>query len=255
LAALITENESEDIAKPFWPDYANPSEYRRLRSRLLASGAHPSTVNVTFSALRGLLARLRTVDLISPGEFQLISEIGSIPESRQNNHRAVTTEDLESIFYSCEADPSIAGARDAALVAVFYNSGLRVNEVAALRVENYDAKAASLNVHQGDDEEELYLSISTQSALNDWIAHRGTSPGSLFTAIVGNRPHRTDRHMSHEQLRRIVTNRARQAGVGHLSPGDLRSAHQKHMEEARRRAMQRMHVPYLSVMERRAREV
>jgi hypothetical protein len=27
------------------------------------------------------------------------------------------------------------------------------------------------------------------------------------------------------------------------------------MEEARRRAMQRMHVPYVSVMERRAREV
>ncbi len=52
--------------------------------------------------------------------------------------RAITGGELSALFAACANDPTPAGYRDAALLAVLYSGGLRRAEAHALMMEHYD---------------------------------------------------------------------------------------------------------------------
>ena len=77
-------------------------------------------------------------------------------------------------------------ARDAAILALLYGSGLRRAEAVGLDISDYDPEGGTLKVRgKGNKERLAHLGDASQAALDAWLFLRGTAPGALFVAIPG----------------------------------------------------------------------
>lgn len=111
---------------------------------------------------------------------------------------------------------SLGTDRDGVAVRLTYLCGLRVSEVAALRVEHVDLDTGVLLVAQGKGAKDRYVPIPTKlrPPLGEWIGQRR---GWVFP---GRFP---GRHVSARTLREAVDRLAREAGLSrHVSPHMLR---------------------------------
>lgn len=80
--------------------------------------------------------------------------------------------------------------RDLAMFELFYSSGLRLSELAALDMGDIDLSDQSLRVRYGKGGKQRDLPIGSKavSAINKWLAYRPVSSESaLFTSNKGNR--------------------------------------------------------------------
>jgi site-specific recombinase XerD len=142
--------------------------------------------------------------------------------------RSLTIEELRSLFKVCDADPSPAGIRDAALIAVMYCTGLRRNEVVALTLADYD-KDKSLTVRgKGNKTRMAFLTADAQCRLNEWLKVRGHERKPLFVSIskagiLGTEP------LTGHSIRFILQGRALDGGVKPFSPHDMRRTTATHL--------------------------
>ena len=98
--------------------------------------------------------------------------------------RALDVDELRSLFSVGDADPSTAGVRDAALLAVLYFTGMRRNEVVTLRIADYDPKEAALNIRgKGNKVRLAFFTDDAQNRLKAWVKLRWQSAGPLFVSV------------------------------------------------------------------------
>ena len=190
---------------------------------ILAERYAPSTANKILAALRGVLKDAWRLGLMDAETYRRASDLPGVRGERLPRGRALTTGELRSLFRVCGEDPTPAGARDAALLAVLYGAGLRRSEVVALDLEDYDAETGGLTVRQGKGRKDRlgYASNGAQAALDAWLAVRDKEPGALFLPIdKGGTIHR--RRMTDQAVLVVLRKRAGQAGVARFSPHDLR---------------------------------
>jgi site-specific recombinase XerD len=188
--------------------------------------------------------------------------------------RALALWDLRALFGTCAEDPTRAGVRDGALLAVLYGAGLRTREVVALDLADVSAESDTLRLrgNLGQPVRYAYLGPGSQAALEGWCAERGPLPGALFGPVEKGR-YCPNRRLSPRVVYTIVQRRGKMAGLEHLSPCDLRctfltdlldagvepavvralagripgwpTAHDAVPDEdAKQQAVQRLHVPY-----------
>ena len=182
-----------------------------------------STANKMLAALRGVLKESWRLGLMDAETYRRASDLPGVQGERLPRGRALTTGELRSLFRVCGEDPTPAGARDAAMLAVLYGAGLRRSEVVALDLEDYDAETGALTVRQGKGRKDRlgYASNGAQAALSAWLAVRGGEAGPLFLPIgKGGTIHH--RRLTDQAVLVILEKRARQAGVARFSPHDLR---------------------------------
>ena len=128
---------------------------------------------------------------------------------------------------------SVAGLRDAALLAVASDGLLRVSEVAALDVGDVQAEAdgsGRLLVGASKTDQEgrgavLYLGAPTVSRVNAWLAAAGHRDGPLFRRVRrgGRVEGDPGRRLSVNAIRRIIRRRAAAVGIeGRVSGHSLR---------------------------------
>ena len=128
---------------------------------------------------------------------------------------------------------SVAGLRDAALLAVASDGLLRVSEVAALDVGDVQAEAdgsGRLLVGASKTDQEgrgavLYLGALTVSRVNAWLAAAGHQDGPLFRRVRrgGRVEGDPGRRLSVNAIRRIIRSRAAAVGIeGRVSGHSLR---------------------------------
>lgn len=129
----------------------------------------------------------------------------------------------ETLTTACSTDPSPAGARDAALVALLYGGGLRRSEAVALDLVDYEAETGQLTTRKskGNRPRVCWVTNGSSLALADWLAVRGDEPGPFFMA-VGKGGRVSQDRSSGRAVHVVLQRRARQAGVTRLTPQDLR---------------------------------
>lgn len=190
---------------------------------VLAERYAPSTANKILAALRGVLKEAWRLGLMDAETYRRASDLPGVRGERLPRGRALTTGELRSLFRVCGEDPTPAGARDAAMLAVLYGAGLRRSEVVALDLEDYDLETGALTVRQGKGRKDRlgYASNGAQAALSAWFAVRGGEAGPLFFPIDkgGTIYHR---RLTDQAVLVILEKRAGQAGVAKFSPHDLR---------------------------------
>src|SRR5438094_5361863 len=104
---------------------------------LLADGRYaPSTANRHLAALRGVLKECWRLGYVSAEDFQRAADLEPVRGSRLPRGRALQPGEVRALFAACEDDdrkkPAMA-ARDAAILALLYGSGLRRGEATKKR--------------------------------------------------------------------------------------------------------------------------
>ncbi len=196
------------------------SDIVRLREQLAAVLA-PATLNRYAVAFRATMREAWALGLLD-GETRdrLTFGFRNVRVGRLQAGRVLPRSEVEALFAACGRDPSPAGARDAAVVAVLLGAGLRRDEAAHLQVEDLDA--SSLRVRgKGDWSRLAPVTLTVRAWLDVWLEVRGRDPGPLFLAIRRGKVRRVG--VGGAALWRVVKDRAKQAGLARpATPHDLR---------------------------------
>jgi len=182
----------------------------------------PSTVNKMLSTLRGVLKQAWRLGLIDADHYRRAADVENLRNSNLVGGRALESDEIAKLFATCTADRTPKGARDAALLAVFYGCGLRRGELARLDVEDFDADDCSILV-QGKRRKQrtVYLGEQACQHVKSWLRDRGGEPGPLFCPVSQTGEVRHTR-LRGESISYILRRRQQAAGTERFSPHDLR---------------------------------
>jgi site-specific recombinase XerD len=189
----------------------------------LAERHAAATANKMLAALRGVLKACWRLGLMSGEDYQRAIDVRAVKGSTLPRGRALEAGELRSLFRACATDATIAGRRDAALLAVLYGAGLRRSEAAGLTLADYNPQTGELRIVQGKGNKDrlAYVTNGARAALDAWLMIRGTESGPLFVPIrKGGTMQR--RAMTDQAIYGMLVKRAADAGVPHFSPHDLR---------------------------------
>ena len=99
--------------------------------------------------------------------------------------RGIERDEVAALLEVCAADPSPAGRRDAALLAILYSAGLRRAEVCGLDLADFDASDSALTVRSGKGRRDrrVFLTLGACRLVGAWAKARGEDDGALFCPV------------------------------------------------------------------------
>lgn len=220
MAGLLTQNRC-NMQTLDWSAlrYQHTTALRTLLADIYA----PATANKMLAALRGVLQEAWRLGKVSAEEFRRAADLPSVGGSTLPRGRAIAKAELSRLFAACARDRSVAGRRDAAILAVLYNCGLRRSELVNVDLGDYNDEDAAIIVRSGKGRKARisYTTGISQKALDEWLKGRGLSDGPLFVPV--NKSGKvTLRRLTDQAVRKLLLKRAAEAGVSHFSPHDLR---------------------------------
>lgn len=182
-----------------------------------------ATANRHLAALRGVLEEARALRLLDADSYDQAVRVKNVKGSTLPAGREISAGEIRALFRACAEDPSAAGARDAALLALLYGALLRRSEAVALDLADYNLETGAVRVLRGKGNKDriTYVEGGARDAVEAWIGWRGRNPGPLVlpvsqTGVIGR-----DR-ITDQALYKRVAKRAREAGVREISPHDFR---------------------------------
>lgn len=220
--AWLLSNDTQDALTLDWSQvrYQHTAAIRSW----LAAHYSPSTANKMLSALRQVLKHAWMLGQMTAEEYHRARETGGVRGDTLPAGRDLGNGEIAALMQACELDPTPAGARDAAIIAVMYTTGVRRMSVVKFDLADYDATNHTLAVRAAKGRKD-YLShvpdTGAVQALEDWIAVRGQEAGPLFWP-VNKGGTMTPRRLSSQAIYNMLQKRGREAGVKHFSPHDLR---------------------------------
>lgn len=229
LAALAGYPDAESC--PWWQMRAQHTA--ALRARLVAEGLAPATINQALAALRGVLKACWRLGQLSSDDYQRAIDVNGVKrvKAEQAAGRAVSYGEIMALA-AATADGSPAGTRDAAILAVAYACGLRREEMASLRIADYNPATGQIMVTgKGRKEREVYIDNGGKRALDTWLALRGAEGEHVFVAIRRG-GHITTQGMTAQAIYNVVIARCAAANVADATPHDFRRTFVSEMLDA-----------------------
>jgi site-specific recombinase XerD len=220
VAGLLTSNQCNRQTLQ-WSAlrYQHTAALRALLAQLYA----PATANKMLAAVRGVLQESWRLGQMSAEDYHRAADLPSVRGTTLPRGRALSHGELTGLFVACAKDKSAAGRRDAALLAVLYNCGLRRSELVGLDVGDYDPLQSALTVRSGKGNKARisYATDASMQMIGSWLKARGMSAGPLFTPV--NKSGKVAlRRLSDQAVRKILLKRASETGTAPFSPHDLR---------------------------------
>jgi len=128
MAAHFSGNRLDAYGFPWWQlTYAQVSEFRGKVARELK----PQSARNYMSALRSLLRECKRLGLLSPADFENLTDIPPIRGETLPAGRHVTPTEIDKLFAYLDTLDSAADARDRAAFAVLRGTGIRRAEACA----------------------------------------------------------------------------------------------------------------------------
>jgi len=209
----------DDFGLDFSLDKLSPNIIRAYRSHLLEEKHSAiSTVNRRLQALRKFCAFAVQAGILTsnPAEgVQLVQSEGTVFAT------PLTGKQIEDLIGASGTERSGLARRDTAVLMLLLYTGLRVNELVELRLNDvhFDHPGTHLTVRDGRHGEvrEVPLEGKLRQALIEYLSVRPKVEGEdcLFLSREG-------RPISTRSVQRIVSDRARAAGLDGVSPQSLR---------------------------------
>lgn len=200
-----------------------------IRAAMVERGYAPSTVNRTISAIRGVLKECWRLGYIRADQMQRVGDIEPVRGVRLPAGRYIHRLELKQLVEACERDKSARGARDAALLATLYSTGMRNAEITRLDLADYDRKTGEIKVRSGKGNKDrlVYANEDAMGYIESWLAFRGEAPGHLFNWIHYNgrvfiETSGKSKSTGAGLVRRVVRTRGTEAGVAHCRAHDFR---------------------------------
>lgn len=205
---------------PWWKlRYQHTSAIRAKLAEIYKAKA----ANTALTALRRVMEEAWNLGLMSADDYQHAIRLKPITGKALPVGREIVPLELAALMAMVEKDDTPLGARDAALLATLYPGGLRREEVVSLEMDNYNPQTHVLKV-EGKRRKERDVPIVDAGAIRalaKWLAVRGDKPGPLFCAVRKNGS-LSESRLKNQSVYDILTERAKQAGIEHVTPHDLR---------------------------------
>ena len=193
--------------------------------RELAASCSPSTANLTLAAVKGVLKACRNMQLMSNDDYVAATDVRGVKGSRLAAGRALEVDQARKLFAACRKDSTALGYRDAALVALMLGGGLRRAEAIAVTVARWDGSDGSVSViGKGNKERKVSLLGKTARYVDEWLEVRGSADGPILCAVsmAGRQDLQVGQSLGSQSAVDRIALRARAAGVGRVTPHDLR---------------------------------
>jgi integrase len=202
-----------------------------IRARL-AEQYSARTANDMMYALKAVLREAWRLGYIGAEQWMKIDDIDPIKTDNDDldvTGRALTPAEISRLMIACASDRSIAGVRDAAVIALGYGLGMRRSEITRLQMKDYDRENGTITVHgKGHKTRILPVDNGALDALSDWLAIRGDEPGKVFWGI--NKGGNLSSHsLSLRAVHELLEKRAAQAGLDDVTFHDLRRSFITHL--------------------------
>ena len=177
------------------------------KNDLLQRGLAPETVNKRLTPLRSLVKLARTFGLIS-----WAIEIDNVRASSYRDTRGPGLAGVRLIMDQVKAAPERKAIRDAAIIHLLFDMGLRRGEVVKMDADSIDLKQSRLTVTRKGRTQATTLTMParTREAVTAWLDIRGDEPGPMFTNF--DRAGKGQR-LSGTSIYRIVRDYGKSAGV------------------------------------------
>jgi integrase/recombinase XerD len=94
----------------------------------------------------------------------------------------LTEEEMDTIMHCRHLNaPGDQAVRNHAIFAVMLETGIRLAEVAGIRLEDVELNSGSILITgKGHKQRRVFFTPGVEARLRDWLEIRGTAPGSLF---------------------------------------------------------------------------
>ncbi len=144
-----------------------------IRARLVPL-YQPSSVNRHLSALRGVLRQAWLVGTLPHAEYE---KAVTVPDVRMDagheTGRRLSLPEKSALFTAAGTGPGVQGHRDTALLAFALFGGLRREELATLKVGDYDGRDGRTKVHgKGGKTRHVFLPSAARPMVDGWLAVR-----------------------------------------------------------------------------------
>ena len=219
IARLLTRG-SADAQGIDWASLKYP---QTAAIRVALSGRYaPNTTKRMLAALRGVLKECWRLGLIVHDEYARAADIAPVRGQLPPRGRALKEVELEALFKGCQADPTTAGVRDAAILGLLYGIGLRRSELVQLDVADFDSRDGVLTIRgKGNEVRMAYVVEEARTVLERWLRVRGIAPGPMFFPVTKS-GHLVLKRLTCEGIAHIIVKRAGAANVERFSCHDLR---------------------------------
>jgi integrase/recombinase XerC len=140
----------------------------------------PGSVNVRTGALRSLV-KVANED----AEVTWILRVRSLKVRVLKDTRGPGLDGYVAMLDVAERRRGAKGIRDAAILSMLYDLGLRRGELTGLDLAHVDLATGTVSIlgKARDEREPLTLPQPTRDALARWVEVRGTEPGPLFLSL------------------------------------------------------------------------
>ncbi len=172
-----------------------------------------ATQNYHLIALRAFLKYLakRDVKTLSPEKIELAKQGSRSVEFLERD-------ELRRILDEPSKDPTILGYRDRAILELFFSTGLRVSELAGLRIEHINLERDEFTVlGKGKKHRLVFLSGEAKDAIKTYLAKRDDVAPFLFVrhdkARRGSQAGDVSKPLTPRSVQRLVDRYARMAGI------------------------------------------
>lgn len=193
--------------------------------QLAIEGKAVSTRRLARVALHGVLKECWRLELMTAEDYQRAIDTPSPKGKPLPAGRALNVAESAALWAVVLQDAArLTGLRNAAMLALFYATGCRRNELLSLELRDYEPTSGRVAIRHGKGGKQRYAYVDDarlRALLARWLAARGDAPGPL---ICG-----TDRY-GHVHVRRldnctpgaVLVDLCRRAGVACIAPHDLR---------------------------------
>jgi len=182
------------------------------------------------TAVRVMLSCCRRVGLLTPEQHLHASgfETGNGGKPLPPAGRYLTEKQVGAVLEACRTGGRSADGtriRDLALIAVLASSGIRSVEITHLELADVvpAEHRVDMRITKGGRPREAWLHPVAVATLEDWLRIRGREPGPLFVPLSRTgRPLLDHGPLSYHQVWKVLRQRGQQAGLGVVTPHDLR---------------------------------
>ena len=205
--------------------------YRLWLNRLggdKSEGLKKNTQNYHLIALRGFLKYLVKNDIKS-----LEPEKVELAKQEQRRVDFLEGSDLERILEAPlkSASPEIIRLRDRAILELLFSTGLRVSELANLKIDSVNLNKEEFTVRgKGDKPRVVFLSNQARSAIKKYLEQRRDMSPYLFVghdrAARAREGAKEERPLTPRSIQRMVGRYSKAAGLTkHVTPHTLRHSY------------------------------
>jgi len=208
-----------------WPA-ATADDFRGYLFELMKRGRSRATIRLSFAALRSFYNHLTERNTVPSNILKLVS----LPKLEKKLPQFLTLPQVNTLMEkpaarekSKQATPWMA-ARDAAILELFYSSGLRLAELAALDVKDVDPIGETVRVlGKGARERIVPVGGLALEALSRYRHEAKVQSGPLFL-------NKSRKRLGHRSIWLLLKNYLREAGLpATLSPHKLRHSFATHL--------------------------